>query len=515
MRVPSFRWAPALALVLFACADCLALDRGQEPVLMAGSHFPELYGRSANELGVFRWDASAGAFVAIPFQMDQRLPRVFGAGTDLEFTEVMYDVFREDDGRLDPDDEVVFLFGDAGPQAPVEAEWPAGAQEKRYEIRVLDDRPGVTPVTRYAYLFQGGGLARSLVSYVNWDGSSISTISSEQLALRFQDRWLLTELRVHAPCGTGVDLIDRLKGRAGTGRPEQSESEQTWNQISFYMGGIVGPVRAIRYVRGAASGFNTIHHDIVYRAFWQRTVNLRVHNVANVWLYLDWLPIPGARLYTPLVRNGVPMDGSPDRSIGTTLVPWTVTSSPAGGAAMYYEVPPSPFVTDRRFYYADDDGYNDAPPLPGGYFDEDDIAIGNHGVQLVGLLGEETDTITASYTLYPLCSGDGDATTGDLIEAFRTYPLDRRADVQFAPVDAVRTLQVARSGLDVALSWAAVAGSTGYRVYTAAEPDLPAAGWTALADTTGTIWVDEGALLQPDRYYSVVPLTASGDEGPR
>ena len=39
----------------------------------------------------------------------------------------LYDVAGEDGGLLDSDDELVFLFKDSGPQAPVDATWPAGA----------------------------------------------------------------------------------------------------------------------------------------------------------------------------------------------------------------------------------------------------------------------------------------------------------------------------------------------------------------------------------------------------
>ena len=45
---------------------------------------------------------------------------------------------------------------------------------------------------------------------------SSGTATTDLLQIRWDGNWLLTELRLLAPCGTGEDLIDRLKGRALT-----------------------------------------------------------------------------------------------------------------------------------------------------------------------------------------------------------------------------------------------------------------------------------------------------------
>src|SRR5262249_30279822 len=154
----------------------------------------------------------------------------------------------------------------------------------RFELLVRDPRPGGPWPDRFVYLFDGSGLPRSPAAYVSWDREPTTGIASDRYALDYEDRWLLTGLRLLSPCGAGADLLDRFKGRAGLS-PQDAESEALWNDASIYLGGIVGPVRAIRYVQGAASGLNTIHHDVVYRGRWDRAISLRVHPLDNVWFY--------------------------------------------------------------------------------------------------------------------------------------------------------------------------------------------------------------------------------------
>ncbi|UCF67211.1 MAG: hypothetical protein JSV80_15755, partial [Acidobacteriota bacterium] len=184
-----------------------ARSRGDEPVLAYGSSFSAFQGRLLSDLALFRYDPDAVAFEPIPFQIDERIEKLFNEGLEFEFRETIYDVLGEDDGRLDADDELVFIYRDAGPRARAEAPWPECAEEIRYEIAAIDTRPGVSNPTGWVYLFAGTGLARSSEQRVSWDLLPSSAISSACIELGFTDRWLLTELRVFPPCGSGIDLI--------------------------------------------------------------------------------------------------------------------------------------------------------------------------------------------------------------------------------------------------------------------------------------------------------------------
>jgi len=289
--VPAGRSVPVASLILALTVLCApgtthagvipsfepGISRDDEPVVLTGSSLASLLGTPVDQLAVLRYDPPTGTFVPIPFQVDERLDVTFDVGRQTEFIEEdMYDVLHLDDGLLDEQDEVAFMFSDGGPQAPTGATWPTGTASLRYETTVRDDRDPANTVTRWAYLYAGPALQRSATSYVSWGGSASSSIVTSEFSLDYTDRWLLTGYRVASPCGSGADLIDRFKVRSRPfGLP--SVDEEVVNLNSQYLGGLIGPIRALRYVRGAKSGTNTIHFDRVSRGRWTRIVHLRVH----------------------------------------------------------------------------------------------------------------------------------------------------------------------------------------------------------------------------------------------
>jgi hypothetical protein len=404
--------------------------REGEAVVVLGSEFPEYHGKPVLDLVAHRWDAGSGSFVPVPFQVDPRFEHVFNRGTSDEFSELLYDVLREDDGLLDADDELAFLLRDAGPRAPAGALGPPGAEALRYEIAVTDPRVGSTTPPRWLYLLAGSGLPRSTDAYVRWDGRRWTGIAADRYRLGYADKWLLTGLVVKTPCGGGVDLLDRIKGRAGFAL-DRGENEALWNLTSFYLGALVGPVRVIRYVKGAASGFNTIHHDVVYPEYWERHIALRVHAVSDVWLYADLLPRAGTTFLADTVAAPVAVDGSPD-AVPATLPRWAIVRGSAGGLLTVYDVPPSAFVTERRFLYLDDASFDDRSSWF-FYGDQDDSAYGVHGVNLSGVTGSDTDTIQARMRFYPLCSDEGGAALGQEVRSRYDVRLAAEASAQTAP----------------------------------------------------------------------------------
>jgi hypothetical protein len=487
--------------------------RDHDPVTMAGSKFPEFRNIPLSDLAVYRFDPASASFLPIPFQIDERVDHVFNPGTPFQFSETMYDVFHEDDGLFDDLDEIAFMFSDAGPQAPLETVWPSAADPIRFEIRVTDPRPGSPAPPRWVYLYSGEGLPRSPVHYVDWNLSPSGSISTNVFILDYDDRWLLTGYSIATPCGNGVDIIDRVKGRAGLA-PHIGETEELWNATSSFLGGIVGPVRAIRSVRGAASGVNTTHHDVVYGSTWLRRYNLRVHPVTRAWLYVDLLPRPGTVIFTPGDTEGLSVDGHPD-SVGVTAIPdWSISRGPDGGMVILYDVPPSPLYGFSGFYYRDDSEYNDAPLSEPDYADEDDSAYGNHGFFLDDIRESNTNAITASFQAYPLCGNEGSAEMGNAYHNLEEYPLESAASVQWSVGGRVRNLLTRLEGNDILLDWEDVSGASGYRVYVSLFPDSPHSSWTPLADTSSSSHRDEGTgSTAQDCYYSVVSLTPSG-EGP-
>jgi len=505
-------WLLTTSSVAYASGHFLSnLPRDEDIVTVSGAQIAGLLGQPVSDITVFRYDGPTNSFVPIPFQVDQRVDHVFNPGTPNAVTETMYDVFGEDDGILDANDEVAFLFGDGGAQALTTTPWPAGSTPQRAETAVTDPRPDVG-TTKFAYLFAGGDLAHSPSSYVTWDGGEYSSIQTGLFALDFTGRWLLTGLRVLPPCGTGADLVDRVKGRAGA-NPQLGETEETWNGTSWYLGGIAGPIRAIRYVQGAASGVNTVHHDVVSRSRWKRQVNLRVHPLTQVWLYFDLRPNSGATLFTAATPTGLPVDGVVDPTAPKPLQSWMLLRSSQGGFVTLPNVPPSPYYNTAESYIVDNAAYNDAPPV-GVYPDDDNSAYGNHGITLKSLVGNETTTIPMTLNMYPLCSDLGDAALGAAYLQLTAYPLFGNTVPQWTVGGPVRTVECEVEGVDVVLDWDALPGVTGYKVYVALSPSLIHPSWIPIGQTASTHFHDENAAAdEQSRYYSIRSVTPVG-EGP-
>ena len=487
-----------------------AVSRQEEPVIVSAAGLADVHGTRVSDVFLFRWNGVSGSFEPIPFQVDERVEHVFNPGTVFEVREVMYDVLREDDRLLDGLDEIAFVS--PGERAPAQAAWPAGADARSYEIEITDPLAPTAP-SRWAYLFLGVDLPRSSEGQVTWNGSVNSGIVTRTYELGYLDRWILTGFRVSAPCGSGEDLIDRLKTRAGLAT-DRAETEEAWNSTSSFLGSLVGPVRAIRYVRGAASGVNTVHHDIVTNAYWQRHANLRVHPLSDVWFYVDMRPRGDMWLLTDAQTTPVAIDGDPE-DVPTAAPRWSLVRSPAGGLLTIYNLPPSPFVGGYEFFYQDDADFDDKPFGLPAYGDEDDSAIGNHGIHIDGLSGEDTDTIPLGFRVYPLCAGEGDAARAEELVARSQMPLATQSTLRIGALAAVRSLQVEDESLDVVLRWLPVSGATSYRVYRADTASLAPEAWTLLGEIGGTEFRDAGEAAVPQaRFYSVTAVGVPG-EGPR
>jgi hypothetical protein len=489
------------------------LSRDDEIVVLLGSSLPEIEGAFVEDLALFRYSSASGRFETIPFQVDERIVKVFNEGTPGEFSEPMYDVQGEEDGTLDADDEIAFFFGDAGDRADQSITWPNGAGPLRFEVAVADPRPEGDPDDRWVYLFIGAGLPTSPEVLVFWDGVETTSVSSDRLSVEYDGRWLLTGLRIEAPCGAGADLLDRVKGRADPGM-DLVQDEEDWNLNSEYLGGIAGPIRAIRYVRGARSAVNMLHHDVITPYSWTRHIKLRVHPMDSIRFYLDWLPLPGAVFFSNLALTGVPVDGSPDAEVGDTLPEWTVVTTSAGDLVLLIDVPESPVFQSRRFFYRDDSGYDDALPGKPDYPDEDDAAFAAHGFELLDLADSEQNPVLATLTAFPLCTGEGGPGVADELMERTAYPVQLSATPQ-ASCGAVRTLELERDGDDLLLFWDSLPDTEGYRVYRSDLADLPHNSWNPISETTGTTYRDTGAASdgQDVHFYSVV-CAQQGGEGP-
>ena len=68
--------------------------RSGDLVTVDGNRLSRFQDVQISRLGLFRYDPSSGGYEPIPFQLDERIDRVFNPGTDDEFTERIAEKMR-------------------------------------------------------------------------------------------------------------------------------------------------------------------------------------------------------------------------------------------------------------------------------------------------------------------------------------------------------------------------------------------------------------------------------------
>lgn len=379
-----------------------------EPTLDTATVAP-VAGTPTDRLLGYRFNAKAGKFQQIPFQVDEVFARYLNnsasgfspySGED-QHTTYAYDRegfrYRNDGPASDPcraqpdspvatdpvrgldtNDEVAFMYGDAGDRAPAGATLPKHVAASR-EVRVSDPTNPDAPA-RYVYVMKAGEkgpapaftaangyvhyerdanadtFAYSQSSYGSYgnapkgyycddagnivrndDGTpkigqrrprDTATITTGRYRFRYDGRWLMTKLEVSPDGGAtyGPDLVDRWKARAFAQDPASEtpccgyeEEDTNWGGSSVLLGERVGPVRAIRETWGADSGTNVIRRETFYRDQMLQKNWLRVHVIPPLdGIYAQWDFNAGRVDTFRNARNpqGVPVDGSNDEAYG-------------------------------------------------------------------------------------------------------------------------------------------------------------------------------------------------------
>jgi hypothetical protein len=336
-------------------------------------------------------------------------------------------------------------------------------------------------------------------------------VETDAFVVGYLDRWILDEFRVKSPCGAASDIIDRIKGRA-VPLPDRNEDEEGWNENSIYLGGLVGPVRALRYVQGAMSGVNTIHYDDISRGSMRRVIDLRVHEIISASVYVDLLSSVDGEFYSSVEREGFLVDGLPE-SAGQVPPEWALFTSGAGGLITVYDYPPPDRYEALEAIYQDDAAFDDAIPENPFYGDDDDAVYGSHGFRVLGTDDSNFDPIPIRMRFWPLCANQGDPATGDAHLQLVEEPIDPSATPQWQALGAIRTLTVTKAGEDAELSWNPIAGQVdGYRVYRARRAGSPHSTWNQIHEGGATSFTDEDAMGGDNVFfYSVVAFNGEGE----
>ncbi len=334
--------------------------------------------------------------------------------------------------NFDDDDEVVFMARDAGSQAP-DGSTPTEAAAA-YEIEVQDP---VTEGTSYVYVVAAPGREHTFgdgyVTYERdkWgdryigarggqgipegprcegpDGPSFegdtnrpvpanpgprrprdwATFTSDTYTFHWGGRWMPDEIHIKTSDGYGPDLIDQWKGRAFQQTKEQAVSvgfigDKAWEETSVTLGERVGPIRALRETWGAKSGTNVTRLYTLYDRVFFDTFNLRVHPIPPDGIYSMWDHNRGSvtTYYSPVVPDGVPIDGQNDEVFGNldlgtgtpaeshydfadpTVQPFSPVEmweqvAGANGSIVYYTTVDRPGPGVLTSYYRDDAEFDD------------------------------------------------------------------------------------------------------------------------------------------------------------
>ena len=287
---------------------------------------------------------------------------------------------------LDTDDELAFMYADAGARAPDGAPRPAGVEAMR-EVTVTDPTGG-GGAQRHVYVARAaeGGpapafdAANGYVDYERDPGAGLyafsessydsygnapkgvfcdengdvvladdgqprieqrrprdgATVTTDRYRFRYDGRWLMTRIEISPDGGAtyGPDLVDRWKARAFAQDPGSEtpccgyeEEDTNWGGSSILLGEKTGPVRAIRETWGADSGTNVIRRETFYREEMRQKTWLRVHVVPPLdGIYAQWDFNAGRveRFYNPKNPGGVAIDGSNDEAFGNLDDPCNV-----------------------------------------------------------------------------------------------------------------------------------------------------------------------------------------------
>ena len=369
---PLFVLLAAIVTLAFFIAPAAAqtgnLNRPYEPVILTGKEFPDFSNNTATLLQLFLYKYSGNTWTQIPFQFDEVEPD--------SLTPANPTYFRRGDGKLDDQDELVFMTRDAGDKAPTNA-WindPSALTSQRYEIELTDP---VNANKGYVYLFRSTTLsvAPTVKDYVTYvappaTGSGKDVIRGQSYEESHLDNGLNNSLLVPvSENGSGTNFLDRLKLRfqINVGIP------LTFTEDNFILLGLTirdGRTRLIRELRERISLFGTnIDFPILVRYYGYSTVlgttlNLTsLPSTVRVTLLrqsVDFAAtVNGAKWYNQNVTTAITINGTAGNLNATQgavvaepNLNWYMMSSAHGSYLNIFSLP-SNLGTTRRFYFHD------------------------------------------------------------------------------------------------------------------------------------------------------------------
>ena len=343
-----------ITLLLSSFKSIGQIDRSDQPVVIPGDNLPCILGKSPSILVGFKYDK--GTWVQRPVQLDERawldvsIPYNWGstgAYDILFYTDTSTFTGADPDPTIDENDELVFMFRDAGDRA-TGIPYPSGTiPGSQCEIAVYDQ---LNQDTVFFYLFDNNGslsqdAGEDYVSYNfnllsgnykqtyntnNGPNAENTTYETDYYKGHFADRWVHDELYINDGNDFSDDLLDRHKNfffPGICGRTEDSYSQGGGCIIT----NVDGPVRAIRSYFGANSGpFSQRTHKFYERTQSIRT-DLRVHYIISMYDVFDYSENVLGSEYFNSNNLRFDIDGVPDMSPINLENDWEAINIPNTG----------------------------------------------------------------------------------------------------------------------------------------------------------------------------------------
>ncbi len=396
-------------------AGKMEIDRIMDKVVIKGKRFPKLLGKPISGLRLMAFEK--GKAQPVPFQVDERTPN---GNYVMERPDGSKDC-DVDNGRLDKNDELVFMAMDAGESGNAEA-FPQGSP---FHCITLTDMQSKASGRVYLVYFKSSPPPQSRKSYMRYrERKGFDEVVSPYYTLHFpKNNVFISDFMIHEKAGgNGADIMDRIKMRSGVdvlaGRFSLLRTEEDFT--TEVLGMIKGPVRVVRQTSTRLSLLLSLKSPsvVVDGSFYpcsfefpsMLSLPFRMDMVASdAYIRQGWdlnRNAIGMKFFTNIDPHGVTLDGTMSKreenmAASEKTLDWALATGPQG-TFMFRGVwdRKAPF---RALLYYEDNLSRREPP-------ENDPGVMGFAYKLVDVLkmgGEEYSFNIKNYVV-PRFGGDKD-----------------------------------------------------------------------------------------------------------
>jgi len=483
-----------LLLLLAAASEAAPLyeERPYEPFVRNGGEIGGFLNVPVDEIFVFAYRQASDTWEMIPFQIDERIrlrdPFPYGKPEekrqlrhfyinentsfeeDYSFQDTLYMAQNQSGGWVtlfDIDDELVFMIGDMGDQAPEgsEIDDPEARDNDRLEIKLSDPLDPLS--SAYVYLFRSSTLQMPdevrhkygmafdpLTHTAESNAYSMTLHAGAAIGPSEKANGLVKDIVIKPPFGSGVDIFDRQKMRFngsflienvfgemkfGTSQNTPSAQEDAFilyendDYLSYTRDPVVRVVREGRYAlllkypllafyvrtkfypySGTIEGGAGLDPQELYRVFGVE-MYVTFDYMRQSW---DFSPAAGGmRFYNRNNPQGLLVDGVPDTPDTTIDIPieeWSMLTGDQGTMVSFTRFDETNWKSVSLYYHdSQSGGVADTNFVVGKKKTSTDpevsdsgdmLSYGDHGISFISLAPNSPINLELDYTAYFLAA---------------------------------------------------------------------------------------------------------------